>query len=260
MNARSIGDVLRTDRGKISRHLPRERRGGNGTPVWRNSYNEGQLEDRLWKPIAGGNKRRAKRLLGATLKAARELEEKSRRTVQEQRRGSRNGVLGPVAIRVLEYLHKIVDFSTGELAPAVQTIADAISRSYGAVHNALKALRSHGFLHWIRRCRPTESKGEAGPQAVQIPNAYILLVPDRLRALVRAMVREAPTPTDASWSREQQKADLDAMILQLSAAEFLQAEWSGDDTAGPIFKILEKMARGFDQARESSRMRETGGL
>ena len=42
----------------------------SGQPGWRNSYTEGTIEDRVWKPINGGKLRDGKRWTGALLKAA----------------------------------------------------------------------------------------------------------------------------------------------------------------------------------------------
>lgn len=254
MNARMVGDVLHAGGFK---YLPRERRGGNGAPIWRNSYEEGQLEDRIWRPIARGKMRAAKRLLGARLKAVRTMERKTRLARRELHRNAKNGAIGPIAVEVLEYLYGIVDFATGRLEPAVQSIADHIGRSYGAVHNALKALRRHGFLHWIRRSRAADTKGEAGPQSVQIPSAYVLLFPARLQPLVEHIMGDAPVPADEEWRREQQKASYEDMLARLSTPEFLQATWDGDDALG---ETLRRIAELLDQERESTKMRDSGGL
>lgn len=257
MNARMIGDVLHTGGFRYEPRKPRQRRDGNGTPVWRNSYNEGQLESRLWRPIAGGKMRSAKRLLGARLKAARTMELRTRIARKRMQPGTRNGSLGPIAVEVLEYMNSIVDFLTGKLDPAISTIADAIGRSYGAVKNALDALRDHGFIQWIRRCRPLDNKGEPGPQAVQISNAYVLLCPEKLRPLVAHMMSNGPIPADEAWRREQRKQQYEAMLAQLSTPEFLEATWDGDSLLGETFM---RIAQLLDQERESIKVRETGVL
>lgn len=257
MNARMVGDVLHAGGFKYLPRQARERRGGNGTPVWRNSYEEGQLEDRIWRPIARGKMRAAKRLLGARLKAARMMEKKTRFARKQLERGTKNGAIGPVSIEVLEYLYNIVDFTTGRLEPAVQSIADSIGRSYGAVHNALKSLRRHGFLHWIRRSRAADSKGQAGPQSVQIPSAYVLLFPARLQPLVDHIMGKAPMPADEEWRRQQQTLAYEDMLARLSSPEFLKAVWDGDDALG---ETLRRIAELLDQERESTKMRDSGGL
>ena len=49
-----------------------------GQPVWRNSYYEGQCEDRIWRRIGDGSKRTGKRLHGLIMKSARRLERETR--------------------------------------------------------------------------------------------------------------------------------------------------------------------------------------
>ena len=65
--------------GEILANLPAAKGRRSGQPVWRNSYYKGQIEDRIWRPFMGGNVRGAKRRIGAILKAARELEQRTRR-------------------------------------------------------------------------------------------------------------------------------------------------------------------------------------
>ena len=69
--------------GKLVANLKAPKMRRSGEPVWRNSYYEGQIEGRIWRPFAGGKVRGAKRRIGAVLKSARELERRTRR----QRKG-----------------------------------------------------------------------------------------------------------------------------------------------------------------------------
>lgn len=241
MNARSIGEIVANARpAKAFR---------SGQPVWRNSYTEGQIESRLWRPIADGTKRGAKRQIGAVLKAARELERRTRRERQRQHPGCRNGVLGQIGLDVLEALYGFVDFATGTLEPAVATIAETVGHSYAAVHAALRRLRSAGFLHWIRRSRPTENKGVAGPQVEQITNAYALLIPKKFEALIQRLLGRSPTPDDVQWATTQRQAEWQAMLDSLSAQELVTETWCGDQLAG---ETLARIGRLLDE-RESSR-------
>lgn len=241
MSARSIGEL-------VTRIKPtKERR--SGQPVRRNSYYEGTVEERLWRPIAGGKKRAARRLLGALMKSARELERKTRRARQAEHPGCRNGVLGQVGLDVLEALYDFVDFATGRLEPAVETIAAKVGHSYSAVHAALCRLRDAGFLQWARRSRPTENAGDVGPQVEQITNAYALLVPEKLAAAIAFMLRKNPAPDDAQWHREQEQGGWKAMLATLShadfAAQFPQSDQRRNELLGSIAVLLDQ--------RESSR-------
>lgn len=243
MSARSFGEIVANAKPeKVFR---------SRQPVWRNSYYEGQIEQRIWRPIADGTKRGAMRRIGAVLKSARELERKTKRQRQQTHPGCRNGVLGQIGLDVLEVLYtKFVDFKKGTLEPAIATIADAVGHSYSAVHSALRRLRTAGFLHWVRRSRPTDRKGEAGPQVEQITNAYALLVPTTIEGLVKHLLGKTPLPDDARWRKEQQAAEWQQMLDGLTATELQRDTWTGDQTAG---ETLARIARLIDQERESSR-------
>jgi len=164
---------------------------------------------------------------------------------------------------VLEALYDLVDYRTGRLEPAIvtiATIAERIGRSYSAVHDALGRLRNFGFLKWIRRSRPTENKGEAGPQVEQIRNAYILTVPAELQDHVRRLLGDNPTPDCERWRREDARNELADMISKISVSQAHRDLWHGDKLLGETFAQL---AAGLDQLeaqeRESGRAGETGG-
>ena len=234
-NARACGDILKGHSLTKSRHT--------GQPVWRNSYYVGQIEDRVWRPIAGGSKRDATRWLGALRQAARKFEHKTRIERQEIEPGARNGALGPVGIAVLEYLYEVVDYATGQLDPAVRTIADAIGHSYSAVHDALKRLRLHGFLEWMRRSRPKENPEPDGPQVEQASNAYALLVPPAMRSWLSRLLGKAPLPECEKARRERERAEFETMLASLSAQEWLKAVWHGDSRQGGV---LARIAEAID--------------
>lgn len=253
MSAFPIGQLV------ASLKAPKVRR--SGEPVWRNSYYEGQVEGRIWRPFAGGNRRGAKRRIGAVLKSARELERRTRLQRQADMPGVRNGVLGQIALDVLDVLYnRFLDYQTGRLDPSISTISAAIGHSYNAVHRALTRLRKHGFLHWVRRSRKTENEG-AGPQVEQISNAYVLLVPSVIKKMVAYLIGRPPLPDDERQRREQQAKDWQDMLNSLTAAEYLHVTWDGDSTAG---ETLARIAAAIDardaKERESSTVRETGGL
>lgn len=232
-----------------------------GQPVWRNSYYEGQLEGRLWRPVGigrqRGTRRGARRLAGAVMKAAQALDRRTRIERKAKTPGVRNGVLGEIGLAVLATMYELVDYASGRLEPAIATIAERTGYCYSAVHNALARLRAAGFLQWIRRSRPTESKGEAGPQVEQIPNAYALTIPVELQDYVNRLVGDGPVPACALDRQAQVKADLEYFISKVSNARFHRDFWSGDKLTGESFAAI---AAGLDrQERESSRTGETGG-
>lgn len=248
--ARSFGEIV------AGMPAPRSRR--TGQPVWRNSYYKGTIEDRIWRPFAGGSVRGAKRRIGALLKSAREVERQTRRARQAQQPGVRNGVLGHIGLDVLEVLYtRFLDFRTGRLDPAIDTIAAAVGHSYAAVHAALRRLRKAGFLHWVRRSEPIEDAAGGGPQVRQISNAYALLVPKALERAVARLLAPAPLPDDASWHHSQHEKDWAQQLASMTSREFLDATWTGDELAG---ETLARIAALLDQRRESSSNVETRGI
>lgn len=263
-DARPIGLVLE---GITGRQLDRKTRAmlgrgdspRSGQPVWRNSYYVGQIENRVWKPINGGNVRGGKRWTGALLKAARAIELRTRAERRETEPGARNGALGDVGIAVLEYLYETVDFTTGRLEPAIRTIAEAIGRAYSAVHDAIVRLRRHGFLQWMRRSKPIDEPEPGGPRVQQASNAYALLVPKALQGWLARLIGGGPVPACEEERQARKKAEFEAMLAGLTAAEY---DDSFNDAA--LFgETLRRIAAAVDareaKERESGRSDETGG-
>ncbi|MBH9537877.1 hypothetical protein [Novosphingopyxis sp. YJ-S2-01] len=184
MTGLAIGAALGFTQHKRSRSI--DPNTGASFKIWRESFNEGEREHTVWKPIAEGDTRKARRWCRKLLRCAREMEVKTRSERQAVSPKARNGMLGgAIGLDVLEYLLlEAVRYSSGKLEPAVATIAAALGYSYSATHRALSLLREAGFIRWIRRTRPTGSR--EGPQIEQIPNAYELLVPAEATAIVKA--------------------------------------------------------------------------
>jgi len=234
----------------------------SGEKVWRNSYTEGTVEDRVWKPIHDGTTRGGKRWAGALLKAARDLEYRTRRARREKEPGARNGALGEIGLEVFGFMLETVDFATGRLEPAIATIAEAIGRSYSAVHEALCRLRTQGFLHWMPRSRPIVDPQPDGPQVEQISNAYALLVPTEMKSWLALLLRKwkARTPDCEDDRRKHEREAYEAMLGTLSTEELHRTTWNGDRLLG---ETLRSLAASLDKRdvldRESGRHGETGG-
>lgn len=77
-----------------------------------------------------------------------------------------------IDIDVLRALLSFWDFATGKLIPRHDTIAARAGVHENSVIGALKRLKSHGLVDWIRRTTRTGNEGEFGPQLEQTSNAY----------------------------------------------------------------------------------------
>lgn len=82
--------------------------------------------------------------------------------------------LGGTAIRVLEALLYLpgLDFKTGRLEPAIATIERHTRYARATVVRALRLLKQHGFLSWVRRTERTNNEPGNGPAVKQATNAY----------------------------------------------------------------------------------------
>ena len=232
----------------------------SGEPVWRNSYTVGTFEYRdVWKSISDGTARGGKRWTRALLKAARGYELTTRGQRRDKEPGTRNGAIGAIGIEVLEYLYDTVDYANGRLEPAIRTIADKLQRSYSAVSDALKRLRTHGFLHWIRRSEPIDHPEPGGPRVKQASNAYALLVPPAMRGWLSRLIGKPPTPACEEDRLKQRERDFTAMISGLSATQFMDEVWRGESLLGETLKRLAAAVdRRDSQKCESGRADETG--
>lgn len=253
--------ISRTQLGRRTRMLlERGDSPRTGEKVWRNSYTEGTIEDRVWKPIHDGTRRGGRRWTSALLKAARAFERRTRLKRREIEPGARNGALGEVGLEVLAYLFETVDYATGRLEPALATISEAVGRSYSAVHDALCRLRKEGFLHWMRRSRPIDDPQPGGQQVEQVSNAYALLIPREMMSWMRALLRKAPAPACEEDRRKREREAYEAMLADMTAEERHRATWSGDNLLG---ETLRRLAAALDardlQKGESGRTQETGG-
>jgi hypothetical protein len=82
------------------------------------------------------------------------------------------GRLRPLDIHVLESLLDKIDFATGALFPSYDTIAEWAVCSRNKTIDAIKRLKSRGFVDWVRRSIRTKNDGEFAPQREQTSNAY----------------------------------------------------------------------------------------
>ena len=252
----SAGQLTEEDAGQLSTlaHERREAWRGSGqaglglvmppaercpTPVRRHSHIRGRSEGRIWRPTT-------RKDVQAILKAAEIYNEAGL-----HEKGERSGPLGSVALDVLRLFVNLIDFRTGRLEPSITTIMDRLGRSRDTIVRALKNLRAHGFIDWLRRYEPTGNEGR-GPQVQQTSNAYRLSLPEKARQFLGRFGKAPPLPDDHSAAQEARAAELDAYRKALPLDELALFE-AGDTVLGRALAALGKMV----QKRESDNQTES---
>ena len=253
----SAGQLTEDEAGELSTqaHERRNGMGGSGqaafslvmpapaprfpTPVRRQSHFKGRSEGRIWRPTT-------RKDVQAILKAAEIYNEAGLR-----QKGERSGPLGSVALDVLRLFVNLIDYRTGRLEPAISTIMDRLGRSRDTVVRALKNLRTHGFIDWLRRYEPTGNEGR-GPQVQQASNAYRLSLPEKARQLLGRFGKATPLPDDLATELEARAADLDAYRKSLPLDELALFE-AGDNSLGRALAALGNAVK----KRESDKQTES---
>ena len=207
------------------------------TPVRRHSHFKGRSEGRIWRPT---NRQETQKILMAA----------KRYELAERQKGARSGPLGSVAIEVLELFVNLVDFRTGRLEPSLDTIMGKVRRSRDAVVRALKALRAHGFLDWLRRYEPTGN--ESGPQVQQASNAYRLSLPEKALRFLGRFGKAPPPPDDHVQAEAERKAVIEAHRATLDMGELALFD-VGDS---PLGQALARLGKSL-QERESAKQTES---
>jgi hypothetical protein len=224
VTARSIGELLAG--------LEPAKRVRSFQPVRRNSYYASDRRSTsLWRPIAS-NSREARRLIAARLKAAEHYNERNKQP------GERQGPLGDVGIRLLRELYRIVDFKTGRLEPAIDTLCRRISRARATVVKYLAKLKEHGFLDWVRRSEPIEDADGAGPRVRQITNAYGFALPAAAATWVKRILGNGPAPDCELARRETDRAETQAMLGTVSNDEFVDFAVGHSPQLAEAFKSM----------------------
>ena len=210
------------------------------TPVHRHSREAGRCETGIWKKTSRQDVRQI-------VLAARRYE------IAMKQPGARNGPLGSVALEILDLLANLVDYRTGRLEPSLDTMMKKLRRSRDAIVRALKALRDHGFVDWLRRYVETDGAGGKGPQVKQTSNAYRLVMPERARAFLGRYGISPPLPED----RQQADAErTDALVAYRSTLPLDQLALfeAGDN---PIGRALARLGGNIASQRESAKQTES---
>jgi hypothetical protein len=150
------------------------------SPVWRNSTTS-QV-----------------RFAPMTRKAAAKLWHEARRFERATRqRGLQDGALGRNGLAVLYVLlFDYLNYVTGQLDPAIDTIADKANISPRSAARGLANLKAAGILNWVRRC--ITEIGEAGRLVFrQLSNAYAVLPISQW--IGWSKVTASPPPAPGTW-------------------------------------------------------------
>jgi DNA-binding transcriptional MocR family regulator len=156
-----------------------------------------------------------------------------------------------VALDVLRLFVNLIDFRTGRLEPSITTIMDRLGRSRDTIVRALKNLRTHGFIDWLRRYEPTGNEGR-GPQVQQASNAYRLSLPEKARQFLGRFGKAPPPPADHGQDQQAWSEAIDAYKTTLPLDERTQLD-TGDSPLGKALVMLAKsvMKRESDNQTES---------
>ncbi len=209
------------------------------TPVRRRSHFKGRSEGQIWRPTT-------RKDVQAILKAAEIYNEAGL-----HEKGERSGPLGSVALDVLRLFVNLIDFRTGRLEPSITTIMDRLGRSRDTIVRALKNLRAHGFIDWLRRYEPTGNEGR-GPQVQQASNAYRLSLPEKARQFLGRLGKAPPPPVDHGQDQRAWSEQIDAYRQALPLDERTQLD-VGDTPFGAALVGMAKalMKRESDNQTES---------
>ena len=116
---------------------------------------------------------------------------------QTRRKGKQDGALGRNGLAVLHALiFDFLDYATGELDPAIESIARKACASVASVKRGLRNLKLCGVLNWIRRAG--ETRDEKGRFCLeQDTNAYGILPASQWLGFLDQP--EAPPPHPDTW-------------------------------------------------------------
>ena len=205
-------------------------------PVRGGSHRRGRCEATFWQ-------RTNRQEVRQTVLAARIFEREQRKP------GCAKGPLGHIGIDLLELLGNLVDPRTGRLEPSIAYLARTLGRCRQSVVDALKALRKHGFLDWLRRYEETGCEG-AGPRVRQVSNAYRISLPSWAARRLRNGGKPPPLPDDVAQELEERAAETAAYkaALPLEALAVLQVE---DSLLGRLLANMGRHVQGRESARQT---------
>jgi hypothetical protein len=147
-------------------------------------------------------------------------------------------------------LYRIVDFKTGRLEPAIDTLCRRINRARATVVKYLAKLKEHGFLDWVRRSESIDDANGAGPRVRQITNAYGFGLPAAASTWVRKILGNGPMPACELARREADRAETEAMLDMVSNDEFI--DFAVGDTNPQLAEVFKSMGGTLSKISASS--------
>ncbi|MFT8737231.1 MAG: helix-turn-helix domain-containing protein [Zymomonas mobilis] len=246
--ARKTGEAKRRD--PLERYGIRLKPRRTPDPVHRDSYDVGEREHSVWKPVNPNE-------IGAYLEAVDQYSIKT-------------GKVSGKAVRLLKMMFRMVDFKTGRLEPTLDTICEWVGYSRATIVRLLNQLKDNGFLRWIRRSIKIKADGK-GPRRKQTSNAYGFSSPkawpDLARqAFARVMRRKnIPVSDDIAHAQETDKAETEAMVESLPDGDWVneifaqkriqrsasQVKKEGkEDKPNELAETLARFAKSIEQAEQ----------
>ena len=219
MTARSLQEIIG---GKASQY------GVSRNRVRRDSFPKGSCEARFWRPAS-------KRQMGPAMVVAESYDRLHKQP------GKRSGPLGHVGLDVLRALYRIVCYRSGRLDPSIDHLMGKLRRSREAVARALKALKDHGFLDWVRRTEPIPEAEGAGPRIRQISNAYRLCIPAFARVVVERIISPTPMPADVVQHLEQRRTAQAEMMARLPLRKAVGVGVRNDALAAALTRLADAL-------------------
>src|SRR3954468_12593046 len=161
---------------------------------------------------------------------------------QTRQKGKQDGALGRNGLLVLHTLiFDFLNYATGRLDPAIETIAKKAAISISSVKRGLVNLKRSGLLHWVRRA--AETHDEKGRFCLkQDTNAYGIVPPSQWLGFFDALP-DAPPPHPSEWgavpplpSVIEQAAEEPRHGARKTAISILESD-PGDDLAAALARL-----------------------
>ena len=208
-------------------------------------------------PVWSGSAEGKVRFQPVTKKQAARLWHRAFAFEQQTRQpGRQDGAIGRNGLAILRaFLFDFLNYRTGQLDPACETIARAAGISLRSVRRGLDKLRDAGVLVWQRRCRKSRD-GDGRFMLEQDSNAYGVQPVSQWRGY-RALP-DAPPPEPGTWGDHpcgMRDALMEALTEGSDAPLLAKVRQLENDPDNPLAKVLARLGRSIEAVRgvESSR-------